>query len=98
MNGIKKIPVNCPACSSKLDVAKLSCASCGTSVEGSFSLPILAQLPNEDIDFLLEFIKTSGSLKEMAKFTGHSYPKVRNTLDDIIKRLTVIEKSYYKED
>lgn len=89
----KTIPVHCPACTHKLDVAKLSCAECGTSVEGDFALPALAQLPKEDIEFLLEFIKSSGSLKEMAKFTGHSYPKVRNTLDDIIQRLKEIEAS-----
>jgi hypothetical protein len=42
---------------------------------------------------VLEFIKASGSLKEMAKLLGLSYPTVRNRLDEIIERIRFTEKS-----
>ncbi|MCC5917409.1 MAG: DUF2089 family protein [Cryomorphaceae bacterium] len=88
-----KVPTQCPACNTQLHVQRMHCGACGTSVEGSFSLPILVQLNADELNFLMQFIKSSGSLKEMAKHTGHSYPKVRNTLDDIIKKVKSLEAS-----
>ena len=89
---MNKIPTLCPACTEKLHVEKLQCDGCGTSVAGKFALPVLLHLSLEEQDFLLRFIKSSGSLKEMAKQMGNSYPKVRNTLDDIISHIGELEK------
>jgi hypothetical protein len=91
MSSINKVPSYCPACDKRLLVKRLQCPSCETSVEGIFELPVLVQLSPSDLSFLLKFIKSSGSLKEMAKLTGHSYPKVRNTLDDIIREIEKLE-------
>ena len=41
--------------------------------------------------FVIDFIKSSGSLKDMAKNMGVSYPTVRNVLDDLIDKLNKIE-------
>lgn len=38
-------------------------------------------------------MKSSGSLKEMAKLLGLSYPTVRNRLDEIIERVKIAENS-----
>jgi hypothetical protein len=57
-------------------------------VDGLYPLPALASLGQEDQEFILEFIKASGSLKEMAGILNVSYPTVRNRLDEIIERLT----------
>lgn len=46
---------------------RLRCESCSTEVEGLYDLPILASLSNEDQDFILQFVKADGSLKEMAR-------------------------------
>jgi hypothetical protein len=56
-------------------------------VDGLYPLPALASLGQEDQEFILEFIKASGSLKEMAGILNVSYPTVRNRLDEIIERL-----------
>ena len=45
------------------------------------------QLSEEDQAFVCDFVKSSGSLKEMAQRMGLSYPTVRNRLDDIIEKL-----------
>jgi hypothetical protein len=71
-----------------LAVKRLYCDHCQTEVEGLYALPPLAALTPEDAEFILEFIKASGSLKDMARILGVSYPTVRNRLDDIISRLT----------
>jgi len=86
------LPCNCPACQSRLKVKSLRCDECGTEVHGLYELPVLAQMSVEEQDFILKFVKSSGSLKDMAKQLGLSYPTVRNLLDDIINKLNSYEK------
>ena len=66
---------------------RLRCERCGTEVEGLYSLPALVGLSQDDQEFILEFMKVSGSLKEMAGILKVSYPTVRNRLDEVIKKL-----------
>jgi hypothetical protein len=84
---MKVLPTNCPACNNQLKVRKLLCQDCETEIEGVFDLPGLARLSAENQDFILQFIKSSGSLKEMAKLLKLSYPTVRNRLDEIIEHI-----------
>jgi hypothetical protein len=94
---MKKLPILCPACQSMLQIKRLVCQGCQTSIEGDYELPLLARLPQDDQNFLTEFIKTSGSLKEMAAMMGLSYPTVRNILDEIITRIKQIEQKIKTE-
>jgi hypothetical protein len=57
-----------------------------------YDLPLLAQLSTDEQDFILKFVKNSGSLKDMAKDLGLSYPTVRNLLDSIIDKIKNDEK------
>ncbi len=82
-----KLPVSCPSCSEKLSVSELTCPNCITKVSGSFPLPVLLSLSEEEQNFILEFFLSSGSLKEMAQKLGNSYPTVRNKLDDMIEKI-----------
>ena len=82
-----KLPIQCPSCQLQLSVTQLSCNNCTTSVSGTFSLPLLMQIPEEEQNFILQFFLMSGSLKEMAIQMGNSYPTVRNKLDDIIQKI-----------
>lgn len=86
------LPCNCPACQSQLKVKSMKCENCSTEVHGLYELPVLAQMSVEEQDFILKFVKSSGSLKDMSKQLGLSYPTVRNLLDDIIKKLNNYEK------
>ena len=81
------LPCICPSCQSQLKVKSLKCDNCQTEVSGLYELPALARLSADDQQFILQFVKYSGSLKEMAKYLNLSYPTVRNLLDDIIDRL-----------
>lgn len=62
-------------------------------VSGEFELPVLTSLNEEELRFMLEFVKASGSLKDMAKKMGVSYPTVRNYLDDLIEKLNNMEEN-----
>ncbi len=86
------LPCNCPSCQSQLKVKSLKCENCGTEVHGLYELPVLTRLSVEEQDFVLKFVKSSGSLKDMAKLLGLSYPTVRNLLDDIINKLNKMEE------
>ena len=83
----KRLPLKCPACNSSLKVGRLHCEECQTEVSGSFGMPLLAKLSEEEQSFILDFVRFSGSLKDMAKKMGISYPTVRNILDDLIEKL-----------
>jgi hypothetical protein len=73
-------------------VKSLVCERCQTEIQGQYELPLLSRLSLDDQDFILEFIKASGSLKEMAHLLGLSYPTVRNRLDEIIEQIKITEK------
>lgn len=89
---MKVLPAICPACSSQLNVKSLICERCQTEIQGQYELPLLSRLSIDDQAFVIEFVKASGSLKEMARLLGLSYPTVRNKLDEIIERIKFTEK------
>ena len=82
----KALPSVCPGCGEVLHVKRLECGGCGTAVEGEFELPMLARLSSEDQEFVVRFVQSSGSLKQMARAYGVSYPTMRNRLDALIER------------
>ena len=88
-----KLPVQCPSCQNTLLVAQLSCNVCQTTVSGSFNLPVLLKLSDEEQHFVLQFILSSGSLKEMAQQMNISYPTIRNKLDDIIQKIKLFKEN-----
>ena len=91
---MNKIITKCPSCNSKeLSVVKIECNSCKTKFEGSFAIPKLLQLNDEDIVFILDFVKCSGSLKEMSKMHNVSYPTFRNRLNQIIEKIQQLTDS-----
>src|SRR5256885_4318018 len=53
------------------------------AIEGHFELPPLAQLAGEDQIFVAAFVRCHGSIKQMEKFFGVSYPTIKNRLNRI---------------
>ena len=87
----KTMPTNCPGCGRILKVVRLACDNCGTGVEGDFDLSLLGRLDTEDQEFILSLLKSSGSLKDLARVYGISYPTVRNRLDVLIEKVKSLE-------
>ncbi|MFH1369200.1 MAG: DUF2089 family protein [Elusimicrobiota bacterium] len=54
---------------------------------GDFPPDTLSGLSNDEQEFVYAFVLNDGSLKDMARFLGKSYPTVKNMLDGIIHRL-----------
>jgi hypothetical protein len=63
----------------------------GISIQGEFELPPLARLRYEDQVFVSEFVRNHGSIKDMEKAFGISYPTVKNRLNRIIDQLQLVE-------
>ena len=53
------------------------------AIEGEFDLPPLARLTAEDQTFVAAFVRCHGSIKQMEKFFGVSYPTIKNRLNRI---------------
>jgi hypothetical protein len=73
----------------RMVVERVHLPETGVSVEGSFELPPLAQLAMEDQVFIGQFVKCHGSIKEMERLFGISYPTVKNRLNRITEALSL---------
>ena len=51
----------------------------------------MADLEDEDVTFVKKFLLASGSLKEMARQYGVTYPTVRLRLDRLIQKIKLSE-------
>ena len=61
------------------------------AIEGEFELPQLAQLSLEDQVFVTAFVRSHGSIKEMERTFGVSYPTVKSRLNRIAQHLEFVD-------
>jgi len=74
-----------------LTVEKVRLTGRDLAIEGSFELPPLARLTQEDQIFVTAFLRRHGSIKEMEALFGISYPTVKNRLNRIAALLDYVE-------
>jgi hypothetical protein len=60
-------------------------------VEGRFRPPELARLRVEDQVFVTAFVRSHGSIKEMERIFGVSYPTIKSRLNRISQQLEFVE-------
>lgn len=63
----------------------------GIAVEGAFTLPELARLSLEDQVFIVAFLRSHGSIKEMEQTFGVSYPTIKSRLNRISGQLEFVD-------
>ena len=68
-------------------VERVRLRASGIAIEGSFELPLLAQLPVEDQLFIVAFVRSHGSIKEMERLFGVSYPTIKSRLNRLAEQL-----------
>jgi len=61
------------------------------SIEGDFELPPLARLSVNDQYFVMAFVQRHGSIKEMEKLFGISYPTVKSRLNRLAQQFNLVE-------
>ena len=72
-------------------VERIRLPESGIAIEGEFVLPSLAQLSGDDQVFIMAFVGAHGSIKDMERFFGISYPTVKNRLDKLASQLKMVE-------
>jgi hypothetical protein len=75
----------------KLAVERVRLVDTDIAIEGQFELPPLASLALEDQVFVAAFVRSHGSIKQMEKYFGVSYPTIKNRLNRIGSQLTFVE-------
>jgi hypothetical protein len=77
----------CPVCGEELNVTRLHCRACDTTLEGQFNLGKFYRLSPEQLHFVETFIKCEGKITRVEDELGMSYPTVRSRLNDVIRAL-----------
>ena len=95
-----KVLSKCPVCNQNLKVIRLKCARCSTTIENEFSLSKFDYLTSQQLYFIETFVKCRGSIKDVEKELGISYPTVRAKLDEVILALgyDVIKEAQNKKE
>jgi hypothetical protein len=73
------------------DIERVRLVGQEVAIEGHFEVPPLARLAAEDQTFVIAFVRCHGSIKQMEKFFGVSYPTIKNRLNRIGALLPFVE-------
>ncbi len=79
----KKLVSRCPFCEGKLEISRLGCIQCDTSIETTLPIPAFFRLPSDLQEFVMIFLRCQGKIRDVEKELGISYPTV-------IKRLNLV--------
>ena len=73
-----------------ISITKVKIDDSDIQIEGNFELPPLAKLSSDDQIFVAVFVKSHGSIKEMEKYFGVSYPTIKTRLNRIAEQFDFI--------
>src|SRR5512140_3450629 len=84
---MNQILSQCPVCQHQLEVTKLYCRNCDTTIDGHFEIGNLQQLSADQLSFLITFVRNEGKINRVGEDLAISYPTVRSRLHDVIRSL-----------
>lgn len=82
-------PRDCPVCSARLELTRLSCPDCRTELSGVFAPCDFCALGADDRDLLRAFLASRGNMKELERHLGVSYPTARARFDAVLGRMGI---------
>jgi hypothetical protein len=96
----------CPICSHELTITKVYCEQCGTTLSGQFGFTgsRFNKLTEDQMDFLMTFIRCEGKFNRMEEEMKLSYPTLRGRFNEILAAMgfegnqSNEEQSLSKED
>lgn len=74
----------------RMTVNRVTLPDEGVTIEGHWELPLLSTLTESEQVFIAAFVRCHGSIKEMEKMFGISYPTVKNRLNAIGEQLAAL--------
>jgi len=84
---MRPAPTICPICQSELEIIRLHCSSCDTSLDGHFAMGHFSNLTPEQLNFVFTFVRCEGKINRVEQELGLSYPTIRNRLHEVIRAL-----------
>jgi hypothetical protein len=85
----RRPPLNCPVCSERLALTRLTCPACSTELSGGFDTCEFCVLSNEDREVLRVFLASRGNMKELERHLGVSYPTARARFDSLLAKIGI---------
>ena len=85
----RRPPNNCPVCSTRLAVTRLTCPSCETELSGAFTSCEFCVLTDDDREVLRVFLASRGNMKDLERHLGVSYPTARARFDILLGKLGI---------
>lgn len=80
-------PSKCPVCDNTMDLTHLHCERCNTELTGKFAPCRFCALEDKQLLFIETFLRCRGSIKEVEKALGVSYPTVKSMLESALGAL-----------
>lgn len=89
---MNQIPSHCPICEAALKISSLKCPDCGLELKNDFELSVFDLLNDEQMLFLVNFLKNRGNLKNLQNDLQISYPTAKKKLDELLIALELQDK------
>ena len=86
---MQKIISKCPGCQGNLQISTLKCPDCGLELKNAFELSCFDRLNDEQLQFLLAFLKARGNLSEVQADLNMTYSVVKRKLDELLAALNL---------
>ena len=83
----REVISTCPVCEGRLQVTRLHCDTCGTTIEGEFNVGRFARLGRDQMALLESFLRSRGNIRELERELGLSYPTVRGRVETMLRAL-----------
>ena len=78
---------SCPVCAGELSVSVLNCDNCGLSLQNKFHLSRFNYLNQDEMTFLLTFLKYQGNFKMLQDELNISYPYAKKKMKLLLQSL-----------
>lgn len=77
----------CISCGDSMSVSQMYCAGCDVTIRATFEVSPLGRLTDDEQSFVVAFLRSGGSIKQMESLLQVSYPTVKNRLAAIVDKL-----------
>ena len=79
----KRVLTSCPVCGGDMIITEIKCPDCDITIQGKFEQSTVSSLSPEHMKFVKVFMRANGSIKEVEKLLGISYPTVKSRLEKV---------------
>ena len=86
---MSKLISKCPCCNGTLNITSLQCPDCGVELRNTFELSAFDRLDDEQMSFLLSFLRHRGNLKNLQEEINISYPTAKKRLEELLVALEI---------